>query len=114
MHAVAIRRSRYEANPWIARNLFNAFEKAKNNSVERMHDMDVSRIGIPWIQAITERNTNELFPAGDYWPFGIERNRTTLEAFLRFCFEQGVTKKHLAPEDIFVKEALEPFFTLRV
>ncbi len=114
MHTVAIRRSCYEANPWIARNLFNAFEKAKNNSVERMHDMDVSRIGIPWIQAITERNTDDLFPDGDYWPYGIERNRTTLEAFLRFCHEQGVTQKHLTPEDIFAKEALEPFHQLRV
>jgi len=114
MHTVAIRRSCYEANPWIARNLFNAFEKAKNNSVERMHDMDVSRIGIPWIQAITERNTDALFPDGDYWPFGVARNRATIEAFLRFCHHQGVTQRHLTPEDIFVKEALEPFHQLHV
>ena len=114
MHVVAIRRSSYEANPWIARNLFNAFEQAKNNSVERMHDMDVSRIGVPWLQAITERNTDELFPDGDYWPYGVERNRATIEAFLKFCFDQRITQKHLKPEDIFVKEALEPFFMLHV
>lgn len=114
MHVVAIRRSSYEANPWIARNLFNAFEQAKNNSVERMHDMDVSRIGVPWIQAITERNTRDLFPDGDYWPYGVSRNRTTLEAFLRFCHEQGITSRRFAPEEIFVKEALEPFYQLHV
>lgn len=114
MHVIAIKRSSYEANPWIARNLFNAFEAAKNNSVERMHDMDVSRIGVPWLQAITERNTAELFPDGDYWPYGVEANRPTLEAFLKFCFEQGITRRHLAPEDIFVKEALEPMRLLHV
>ncbi len=114
MHVVGIKRSTWERNKWIARNLFNAFEAAKNNSVERMHDMDVSRIGVPWIQAITERNTDELFPDGDYWPYGVSRNRATLDAFLRWCHEQGITQKHLAPEDIFVKEALEPFYMLHV
>jgi 4,5-dihydroxyphthalate decarboxylase len=114
MHTVALKRSSYEANPWIARNLFNAFEEAKNNSVRRMKDMNVSQIALPWIQQYIDRTATQFFPDGDYWPFGIERNRTTIEAFLRFCHAQGVTQKHLTPEDIFAKEALEPFHQLRV
>jgi len=114
MHTVALKRSTYEANPWIARNMFNAFEEAKNNSVRRMRDMNVSQIALPWIQQYIERTATQFFPDGDYWPFGIERNRTTLEAFLRFCHQQGVTQRHLTPEDIFAKEALEPFHQLRV
>jgi 4,5-dihydroxyphthalate decarboxylase len=114
MHTVALKRATYEANPWIARNMFNAFEEAKNNSVRRMRDLNVSQIALPWIQQYVDRTTTQFFPDGDYWPFGIERNRTTLEAFLRYCHQQGVTQKHLAPEDIFAKEALEPFHQLRV
>lgn len=114
MHTVAIRRSAYEANPWIARNLFDAFEEARNRAVARMRDMDVSQIALPWIQAAIERETARLFPGGDYWPYGIERNRTTIEAFLRYCHEQGITHRRRAPEDIFVKEAREPFRMLRV
>ncbi|MBI77152.1 MAG: 4,5-dihydroxyphthalate decarboxylase [Rhodospirillaceae bacterium] len=114
MHTVALRRSTYEENPWIARNLFNAFEEAKNNSVRRMRDMNVSQIGLPWIQRHVERIETEFFPDGDYWPYGVERNRTTIDAFLRFCFDQGVTTRHLKAEEIFVKEALEPFHQLRV
>ena len=114
MHTVALKRSTYEANPWIARNMFNAFEEAKNNSVRRMRDMNVSQIGLPWIQQHINRVAKEFFPEGDYWPFGVESNRTTLEAFLRYCYEQGVTQNHLRPEDIFAKEALEPFHQLRV
>ncbi|MEE8332574.1 MAG: 4,5-dihydroxyphthalate decarboxylase [Alphaproteobacteria bacterium] len=114
MHTVAIRRSSYEANPWIAGNLLAAFEAAKNRSVERMHDMDVSQIALPWIQAAIERDTKLFFPDGDYWPYGIERNRTTIEAFLKFCHDQRITKRRLAPEDIFVKEAREPFRMLQV
>ena len=114
MHTIALKRSTYEKNPWIARNLFNAFEESKNNSVRRMRDMNVSQIGLPWIQQYIERTAEEFFPDGDYWPYGIERNRTTIDAFLRFCSDQGVTTRHLKPEEIFAKEALEPFHQLRV
>ncbi len=109
MHTVAIRRSSYEANPWIARNLFNAFEQAKNYAAERLRDLNVSQIPLPWLPAIAERVARQFFPDGDYWPYGIARNRTTIEAFLKFCFDQGLTARHLAPEDLFAAEALEPF-----
>ncbi len=114
MHTVALKRSTYEKNPWIARNMFNAFEEAKNNSIRRMCDMNVSQIALPWLFQHVQRISDEFFPDGDYWPYGISRNRRTIEAFLRYCFEQGVTQKHLKPEDIFAKEAWEPFHQLRV
>lgn len=33
--------------------------------------------------------------------FGIEANRPTLEAFLRYTAEQGIAKRRVEPEDIF-------------
>jgi len=50
-----------------------------------------------------------IFGDGEYWPYGIAPNRATLEAFLRFCFEQGVCHRLLAPEDIF-PEQVQSFF----
>lgn len=114
MHTVAIRRTSFETNRWIARNLFNAFEQAREYSAERMRDLNVSQIALPWMPAIAERLAGRLFPGGDYWPYGIAPNRTTIEAFLKFCFDQGQTRRHLAPEDLFVPEARESFSQLRV
>jgi len=114
MHTVVIKRADFEANPWIARNLFNAFEAAKARSVERMHDLGVSHMALPWIPFNMERLGDELFPGGDYWPYGIEGSRTTIEAFLRFCYHQGVTQRHLTPEDLFVPEVRESFARLKV
>jgi len=37
----------------------------------------------------------------DYFPYGIEENRTTLTAFLRYAFEQGVCKRQLDVEELF-------------
>ncbi len=114
MHTVVIKRTSFEANPWIARNLFNAFDAAKARSVARLHDLNVSQIALPWLPGIAERFGRQFFPDGDYWPYGIAQNRTTIEAFLKFCFDQGLTARHLAPEEIFAGEALEPFSQINV
>jgi 4,5-dihydroxyphthalate decarboxylase len=39
----------------------------------------------------------------DYFPYGIEPNRKTLEAFLQYAYEQGVCKRHLKVEELFPK-----------
>lgn len=114
MHTVAISRASYDSDRWIARNLFDAFEEAKDRSVARLHDHNASQVPLPWIQAIAERCAGRIFPDGDYWPYGVERNLTTIDAFLRYCFEQGLTGRRLAPDELFVGEAREPFARLNV
>ena len=42
----------------------------------------------------------------DQWTYGIEPNRATLEAMVEYAFEQGLTPKKLAVEDLFAKETL--------
>jgi 4,5-dihydroxyphthalate decarboxylase len=109
MHTVAIKREVYEQNPWIAMNLLTAFEEAKAKMVERLSDINVSRIPFPWMPDSFEKMSREFFPHGDYWPYGIENNRPTLETFLQYCDEQGVTRRKLTPEDLFAKETLSAF-----
>jgi 4,5-dihydroxyphthalate decarboxylase len=99
MHIVALRKALLADNPWIARNLLNAFEDSKRRSLERLLDPAVSRYPIPWLTNYA-RNTTELF-GGDPFPYGIEANRPTLELFLRYCHEQGIAHRLAAPEDIF-------------
>lgn len=106
MHTVAIRRDVYEADRWIARNLFVALQEAKNRSVARMLDLTAAHAPLPWL-ADTAREANALvFPDGDPWPYGIEGNRPTLEAFLRFAADQGTCHRPLSIDEIFAEEAL--------
>jgi 4,5-dihydroxyphthalate decarboxylase len=109
MHTVAIKREVYERNPWIAVNLMTAFEQAKEKMVERMSDINVSRIPLPWMPDTFEQTKAEFFPDMDYWPYGIEGSRKTLETFLAYCDEQGVTHKKMTPEDLFVPETAKSF-----
>jgi 4,5-dihydroxyphthalate decarboxylase len=42
----------------------------------------------------------ELF-GKDYFPYGIEENRKTLEAFLKWGYEQGVCKRLVEVDEMF-------------
>jgi 4,5-dihydroxyphthalate decarboxylase len=104
MHVVAIRRELYEAEPWIARNLFDAFSAAKAASMSRLGDIQVSYLPSGWVPYETQRIQRMLFPEGEPWPYGLEPNRRTLDAFLEYCEEQGVTERALRCEELFPKE----------
>lgn len=101
MHIIAIRKDVVEKNPWVAVNLFTAFEKAKDRSIYRAMEMTASRFPIPWAADIAEKRAKVF--GTDYFPYGIEPNRRTLEAFLKWTYEQGVASRHLKVEDLFPK-----------
>jgi 4,5-dihydroxyphthalate decarboxylase len=99
MHVIAMRKDVLAAHPWIARNLCLAFEASKNRSLERLREAGVSRYPLPWLPHYVEQIEADF--GRDFYPFGIEANRPTLEAFLKWSFEQGIAKRHARPEDIF-------------
>ena len=109
MHTVAIRRDTYDRHPWIAMNLLNGFEAAKKRSVARLTSVTHSQIPVPWIYDSVPELGGEIFPGGDYWPYGIEPNRPTIEAFLRFCHDQGLCHRRLEPEDLYPAEVQSVF-----
>jgi 4,5-dihydroxyphthalate decarboxylase len=45
----------------------------------------------------------------DFWPYGIEPNRATLEAFVQYAYEQGVCSRQLTIEEMFAPETRESF-----
>jgi 4,5-dihydroxyphthalate decarboxylase len=107
MHVVAIRREIYERDRWLAMNLFQAFDLARKRSLERAADITASFFPLPWIPDELRR-ARELF-ADDPWPYGIEANRTTLDAFLHYAFEQGVCRRLLTADELFPPELRATF-----
>lgn len=102
MHVVAIKQDILDSNPWIANNLMAAFEKAKNNSLERACDVTASYMPIPWLPTNIE-SLSDTF-SENLWPYGIEPNKHTIQAFLDFSFEQGLLQKKMTPEELFPRE----------
>jgi 4,5-dihydroxyphthalate decarboxylase len=67
----------------------------------------VTRFPIPWCFEYA-RQAQEIW-GKDYWPYGVERNRTTLDLFLQYAYEQGVCHKRLQPEDLFPPQVLSQY-----
>ena len=107
MHVLVLKRDAYEANRWIAMNLFKAFDEARRRSLARVREFGISHLPLPWVPNHVQ-HWREL-AGDDFWPYGIEPNRPTLEAFFQYAYEQGVAKKRLRMEDVFAPETREQF-----
>ncbi len=99
MHIIAMQRHLFDENPWIARNLLNAFEESKRRSLERLFDPAVSRYPLPWLPTYA-RKMRDLM-GGDTFPFGVEENRATFEQLLLYTYQQGIAHRHAKVEEIF-------------
>ena len=107
MHVVAIRREVYEANRWVAQSLTKAFVQAQQRTYQDLNETAALKAMLPWLNAHVEDARHEM--GDDFWPYGLERNRKTLETFLRYHFEQGLSKRQLSPDELFAPESLESF-----
>jgi 4,5-dihydroxyphthalate decarboxylase len=105
MHTVAIREELYNRHPWIAPALLRAFQEAKQRWYAELRARGVLRIGLPWIAHAIEETVTSL--GEDFWSYGLTANQQTLEAAARYSYEQGLTHRRFAPEELFAANALE-------
>jgi 4,5-dihydroxyphthalate decarboxylase len=107
MHTVVIRREVYEKSPWIAESLVKAFNRAQQRAYRDLSESGALSTMLPWFTHHVEQTRALMGP--DFWPYGVEKNKHTLETFLRYSFEQGLSKRPLRIEDLFAAETLESF-----
>jgi 4,5-dihydroxyphthalate decarboxylase len=105
MHLLVLRREVHEQYPWAARNLVTAFTAAKDLSLARLLDPTAPHFPLPW--GPDRAQAAERVFGRDLWPYGLEPNRTTLEAFLRYAHEQGVNERLLTPDELFPPSVVE-------
>jgi 4,5-dihydroxyphthalate decarboxylase len=99
MHIIAMRQAVLDENPWVARNLYNAFCESKDRSVERLLDPAVSRYPLPWLATYGRKMTDAF--GGDPFPYGIEPNRATFDQLLRYAHEQGIAHELVTADQVF-------------
>jgi 4,5-dihydroxyphthalate decarboxylase len=107
MHTVVIRRDVYEKNPWVAQSLYKAFVAAKHEAWADLHEMAALKTMLPWLVQHVEDTEKTM--SRDFWPYGLEPNEHVLNTFLRYSFEQGLSKRQLTPRELFAPESLESF-----
>ena len=99
MHIIAMRKQVLDENPWVGRNLLNAFQESKRRSIERLLDPAVSRYPVPWLTSYVRKMRDRF--GGDLFPYGIEENRPTWEQMALYTHQQGIAHRQFKPEEIF-------------
>ena len=107
MHTICIKREIYNENPWIAMSLYKALRKSKDQVIKNMKETVALPFALPWL-VFHAQYTQEVM-GEDWWPYGIEPNRNSIEALCRYSFNQGLSPKLMTPEDLFAPESFDEF-----
>ncbi len=95
-HTLVVRDELLEAQPRLAAEIFEAFAEAKRLYVERLR---AGRIEKPTAPDEVHRRVMQI--AGDPLPYGIEPNRTVLEALIRHALTQGIITQPVPVDELF-------------
>lgn len=104
MHTLVIRSDVLERSPWVAQELNKACNEAKALALAELYLSDATKCMLPW-QAAWASECSELM-GEDFWPYGLEANRKTLETFLRYMHEQHIVERQIDPAELFVPSTL--------
>ena len=83
-------------HPWIAKSLYDAFERAKQDWIRRLDSNEATDTADKKYMALRK------IVGHDPLPNGIEANRKTIEALEATAFEQQLTPRRLSLTELFV------------
>jgi 4,5-dihydroxyphthalate decarboxylase len=107
MHLVGIRRSLAEKYPYLPFAVLKAFEKSKAMALEELSDSSTAKTTLPFLEELL--STARKTMGQDFWPYGFDANKKTLEAFLKHHHAQGLSPRLVKPEELFHPGTLESF-----
>ena len=84
-----------------------AFEQSKAAALAHLSDTSVTKVTLPFIEEQLAA-TRELM-GEDFWPYGLESSRKTLDTFLRHHHAQGLSSRLVTPEELFHPSTHETF-----
>jgi 4,5-dihydroxyphthalate decarboxylase len=105
MHSVALRQDVWEKHPWIARSLFKAFQRAKEDAYAKLKDLSPYKISLAWFRGPVEEQEQIL--GDDPWAYGLQKNRHVVETLSTYLYEQGLADKKLGVEELFAPNTLD-------
>src|SRR6266478_3367187 len=107
MHLIGVRRTLADRHPWVPVAVFKAFEQSKTAALAALSDTAATKVTLPFVEE-TLKSVRELM-GHDFWSYGVEPNRKTLEMFLRHHHSQGLSPRLMKVEEMFHPSVYEMF-----
>jgi 4,5-dihydroxyphthalate decarboxylase len=106
MHAVAVRRDLVEEHPWLIRVIFQAYSEAKQQVYDFQRRHAWYKTTMPWVSQELEETRAVM--GNNFYSYGFtENNRKSIDALLRYCYEQGLSNSRLEVEKLFHSSTLK-------
>lgn len=100
-HTVVVKDALLQADPTLAPRLFNAFKEAKAVFLQQLGS-GAALSGEA--QALAQRRS---LVGDDPLPYGLTRNRKTVEAVIQFAQDQKILPRRVSPEEMFASNTLK-------
>ncbi|WP_157272070.1 ABC transporter substrate-binding protein [Azohydromonas aeria] len=107
MHVVGIRRELAEAHPWLPAAVLKAFTQAKAAALALLADTSATKVTLPFVEEQLKAAREAM--GEDFWSYGVEPARRTLETFVRHHHAQGLSARLMAVEELFHPATYESF-----
>jgi 4,5-dihydroxyphthalate decarboxylase len=105
MHLLGVRRTLAEQHPWLPGTLAKAFEQSKAMALAHLADTSATKVTLPFVEEQLRAARSLLGP--DFWSYGIEANRTTLDVFLSHHHRQGLSSRRVTIPELFHPSTVE-------
>ena len=105
MHLMGVKKSLAERHPWLPGSLYKAFLEAKRIALEEVRQIAALNVTLPWVEA--EALETRALMGEDYWRYGIPDCAHEIDAATRYSYDQGLSERRLAAEDLFPASTFE-------
>ena len=107
MHVLGLRRSLADEHPWLPGALLKSFTRAKELAEAALADTSATKVTMPFVEDNLRRARRLMGP--DIWSYGASANRKTVETFLGYHFDQGLSPRRVEIEELFHPATLEAY-----
>jgi 4,5-dihydroxyphthalate decarboxylase len=96
IHVIGVRRACYEKHPWVLVALYKALEASKLRWQSSRRNLSDTT---PW--TIMEIETATSLFGRDWFPYGVEKNRSDIEKFTHELFVEGLIPGEMTADEVF-------------
>ena len=107
MHLVGVRRTLAEQHPWLPGAVLKGFEQAKAQALTMLADNSATKVTLPFVEERLQQARDTM--GEDFWAYGIDASRKTLDAFFKAHHSQGLSSRLVTPEELFHPGTHEAF-----
>ncbi len=107
MHVVGIRKEIAAAHPWLPGAVFKAFNASKAAALDLLADTSATKVTLPFVEEQLKAAKDLL--GEDFWSYGVQANRNTLQAFLKHHHAQGLSSRLVEVDELFHPSTYETY-----